>query len=79
MDLPKGVNPYLTCMDQLYVKDDRRMTDMLLLIHMEAFQYNEVMESVENLIMENTLHVHLEMLKSIGLVWNWLEELPKKW
>ena len=66
-------------MDQLYVKDDRRMTDMLLLIHMEAFQYNEVMESVENLIMENTLHVHLEMLKSIGLVWNWLEELPKKW
>ena len=55
------------------------MTDMLLLIHMEAFQYNEVMESVENLIMENTLHVHLEMLKSIGLVWNWLEELPKKW
>ena len=69
----------MTCMDQLYVKDDRRMTDMLLLIHMEAFQYNEVMESVENLIMENTLHVHLEMLKSIGLVWNWLEELPKKW
>ena len=66
-------------MEQLYVKDDRRMTDMLLLIHMEAFQYNEVMESVENLIMENTLHVHLEMLKSIGLVWNWLEELPKKW
>ena len=53
-------------MEQLYMMNERHMSNMFAIMKMEAFEYKEVMGSVRKLQngkVANTLHRHSEMTK----------------